>query len=213
MDILRLGLILIILGVSSIGFAQENRLKGVVNGTIVNAASLASISNAHILIKDKSIGTITNHNGEFNIHLTVNDSLMITCVGYKTYLAVVSADHVNGELMHIRLFPDTITLDPVYIHPWPSSISEFKKVILETNGNKNSKVKNAERNMAILEYTGRYGGMIKVEMDGYDNFLNTTNGPQGVNIRGGIGLLFSVISGELLPGSYKHFNQKMKGKL
>lgn len=206
--------VLIFLGLSIVSCAQEYDVIGIVKGRVVSGDDFAIIPNAHIKILRNKTGAVADLNGEFKIRATVSDSLKITCIGYKPYRVLVSPENLLlNKWLYIVLIPDVKILSEVQIHPWPATINGLKQAIVETKVEKSKQVQNAEKNVVIAAYMGRYGGMSKVGMNDYDNYLNTINGPQNFNIRGAIELLHGILSDGTLPGSYKHFKLKTKDNL
>src|SRR5258706_1529655 len=60
----------------------------VVSGTVIDNETKEPLTFATVAMKGKTIGTITNLQGEFDFHLPVemrNDFLNINMLGYKTF--------------------------------------------------------------------------------------------------------------------------------
>lgn len=81
-------LLLVFLGYSVEGLSQ----KILISGKVIDKETRESITYASIGIKGKSIGTITNLQGEFDFYIPIelrNDFLVINMLGYKTFNAPV----------------------------------------------------------------------------------------------------------------------------
>ena len=81
-------LLLVFLGCSFEGLAQ----KILISGKIIDKETKESLTFTSIGIKGKSIGTITNLQGEFDFHIPPefrNDLLVINMLGYKTFNAPI----------------------------------------------------------------------------------------------------------------------------
>lgn len=81
-------MLLVFLGFSFVGLAQ----KILVSGKVLDKETKEPLTFASIGIKGKSIGTITNLQGEFDFHIPIemrNDFLVINMLGYKTFEAPV----------------------------------------------------------------------------------------------------------------------------
>lgn len=85
---MKASLIILCLTLSFLGYSQ----KIVVSGKVVDNENQEPLPFATVGLKDKSIGTITNLQGEFDFHIPAemrNDFLTINMLGYKTYEAPV----------------------------------------------------------------------------------------------------------------------------
>ncbi len=81
-------LLLVFFGFSFAGLAQ----KLTVSGKVIDKETKEPLTFASIGLKGKSIGTITNMQGEFDFHLSSemrNDFLVINMLGYKTFEAQI----------------------------------------------------------------------------------------------------------------------------
>src|SRR5512133_1014736 len=64
-------------------FAQST---GYIEGKIINSATLKAVAFATIKLKNNQLGVYANADGDFMVSANPafqNDSLMITCIGYK----------------------------------------------------------------------------------------------------------------------------------
>lgn len=99
-----------------------------ISGKLIDAESSAPIPYANIQLKSKGIGTASNLEGEFvfKIHKShVNDTLLISCVGYKTFLQPVTS---TGPNTVIRLIPSVLQLGEITVTA-ESGLDFLKKVV------------------------------------------------------------------------------------
>jgi len=88
-----------------------------ISATVVDKENGEALAFATISLKNKSIGTISNLQGEFDFHFSsdyANDTLFISILGYTTYEAPVGT-LVNREGLTIPLTRSTTMLDEVVV--------------------------------------------------------------------------------------------------
>jgi CarboxypepD_reg-like domain len=106
-------LLLVFLGCSFEGLAQ----KILISGKIIDKETKESLTFTSIGIKGKSIGTITNLQGEFDFHIPAefrNDLLVINMLGYKTFNAPIwTLLDINPLIIEMEKAP--LILDEVII--------------------------------------------------------------------------------------------------
>ena len=71
------------------------------------------ISNVHFYLPNLEKGTITNEEGKAKIDFSIQDSLIVSCVGYETKRLVINKD---TSLRTLYLTPEEIVLDEVVIY-------------------------------------------------------------------------------------------------
>ena len=71
------------------------------------------ISNVHLYLPNLEKGTITNEEGKAKIDFSIQDSLIVSCVGYATKKLIINKDTSLGTLY---LTPEEIVLDEVVIY-------------------------------------------------------------------------------------------------
>lgn len=86
-------------------FAQQISVKGIVKDQMGEP-----IIGANVLIKGKTVGVITDVNGNFNLSATANDILVISYIGYVTQEVKASAKQIN-----VTLKDDTKVIDEVVV--------------------------------------------------------------------------------------------------
>ena len=106
-------LLLVFLGFSFVGLSQ----KITVSGKVIDKETKEPLTFASIGIKGKSIGTVTNLQGEFDFHIPIemrNDFLVINMLGYKTFDAPIWS-LLDIKPMVIEIEKSTFLLNEVVI--------------------------------------------------------------------------------------------------
>jgi len=105
---------------------------------------------AHILILNNYRGTITDQQGKFTLVTEVNDSIMLSTVGYKRRIITVP-DNLKEPFytLDIILQTDTFMIDEVVVYPW-KSYEEFKEAFLNLKL-PDDDMDNARKNIALLK--------------------------------------------------------------
>ena len=88
-------------------FAQQR----VIN--VLDNVTKQPISNVHLYLPNLEKGTITNEEGKAKIDFSIQDSLIVSCVGYATKKLVINKDTFLSTLY---LTPEEILLDEVVIY-------------------------------------------------------------------------------------------------
>lgn len=84
---------------------------------------------AHVIDLSKEIGTLTNYDGEFLIHVYPDDTLRFSSIGYKTKLMIIP--HAEDKYYKkIILEEDTIALSETIIYPYPATLNALRKEFL-----------------------------------------------------------------------------------
>ena len=126
-------LFLLLINVSGQFFKSDRDEKVVqLSGIVVEADSITPVPFAHILIKGKKLGTITDYYGYFSFVIFKGDTVLFSAVGKKTG-AVWIPDTIPGDRYSLVqvLEQDTIVLPPAVVYPWPSK-EVFKEVFINT---------------------------------------------------------------------------------
>ncbi len=103
-------LIFVFLAVNS--YSQEKQI--VITGKIFSFSY--SVSNVHIINLNNSSGTLSNDNGEYEIRVHLNDTLLFSSIQYEKIKIVVTKNHLNSKIMDVYLIPITINLEEVFLH-------------------------------------------------------------------------------------------------
>ena len=96
---------------SSLTIYAQQELKGKVSDFL----TFATIESASVYVDNSTVGTITNADGKFSLRIPrelVNDTLVISSIGYKSFKVVVSE---FDPAMDIALEEDTASLDEILI--------------------------------------------------------------------------------------------------
>ncbi|WP_278638691.1 carboxypeptidase-like regulatory domain-containing protein [Capnocytophaga sputigena] len=94
------------------------------------------ISNVHLYLPNLEKGTITNEEGKAKIDFSLQDSLIVSCVGYATKRLVINKD---TSVSTLYLTPEEIMLDEVVIYNFDLKkqvgyvLDNYKKLYDETN--------------------------------------------------------------------------------
>ncbi|PTM10357.1 MAG: hypothetical protein DA407_03815 [Bacteroidetes bacterium] len=108
----RLRLLIILLFPLSIIAQNESFVKG----KIVEAGTISPLENVNIVNLNKVIGTATDKNGEFEIRVSVNDTLHLSYLGFKSIKVRVTNDWVNfGSIATIELTELALALEEVVV--------------------------------------------------------------------------------------------------
>jgi hypothetical protein len=95
-------------------FAQRNY--STITGKITEASSFSPVPYATVQLKNGSLGTACNGAGEFILKIPpegVNDSLLISSVGFKTQIIPISSDHLDIKLKPAPILLNSITIKTV----------------------------------------------------------------------------------------------------
>lgn len=89
-----------------------------ISGSVFDKATGEVLPYAHISIKGRSVGTVTNEAGQFTFHIPQNffntDSLLISFVGYESITQSVSGI-VSNKIEQFKLSPKTTMLNAVTV--------------------------------------------------------------------------------------------------
>lgn len=103
----------------------------ILQGRIIDQTK-QTIRDVHVINRTTHFGVTSDKDGMFQIAVSENDKLLVTCMGYKPYpfSAPNSVLLLNQEL-NIVLLSDTIVLQETLIRPFPATWKEFKKEVVE----------------------------------------------------------------------------------
>src|SRR5690606_32610574 len=95
-------------------FSQEDA--GKVKGVVIDASNDNPLESVNIVNLNKVIGTTTNSNGEFEISVSVNDTLHLSYIGYKSIKVRVTNDWLKyGSATTIKLTELALALEEVVV--------------------------------------------------------------------------------------------------
>jgi hypothetical protein len=150
--ILHIFFILSILNVSY-GQVQENSAARIVfHGMVMDASSLAPVSNSQILINN-IFSSVSNSDGTFSFYVNRKDTVLFKHLGYKTTSFFVS-DTLKGLefVAGVYMQSDTLLIGEVVIIP---RFINLKSEIMKAPGHVPSTFDNARYNVAVSAYQGR----------------------------------------------------------
>jgi len=129
-------------------YAQKAELIQV-KGIVVNK-KLEPLPFAHILVKSKNFGTISDENGKFDFFIEKGDTLIFSCVGYKKSRHIIPtiSDYRIYHLLAL-LQQDTIILPEVLILPW-ETYKDFVVAFVKTKI-PDDDIDRAEKNLALIQ--------------------------------------------------------------
>jgi len=100
-----------VVGVSS----QETNKIISLKGQILDGITKKALSGSHILNLNTVIGTSTNIEGRFQINTAVNDTLMISYIGYQSIKLKITNDLLKGNELSITLHEKTNQISEVTV--------------------------------------------------------------------------------------------------
>jgi hypothetical protein len=98
--------------------AQQTGLIQKVSGTIVNDNTSLPIQNVNVINLNKVTGTITNTMGNFEIAISLNDTLHLSLIGFKSLEIRVTNDWIKNKTTKIQMTEKAIALEEVIIRPY-----------------------------------------------------------------------------------------------
>lgn len=99
------------------GFSQEKTIH-LIEGTITANETKLPVANVHIINTNLVKGTITDRNGEFKIKAAINDTLHISCLGFKSLSLRVTNDWLLFKNAQIQLTESAYALEEVIVTPY-----------------------------------------------------------------------------------------------
>lgn len=100
------------------------------SGVVVNNDSLTPIPFVNVMIKNTYRGTVTDFYGFFSFVAQKRDTIVFSCLGYKSAIYIVPDTLKEKRYSIIQiLFSDTINLEEVFVYPFPSR-EEFKDAFM-----------------------------------------------------------------------------------
>jgi hypothetical protein len=100
---------------SSIAFSQAISPGQTVTGTVINDNTKFPLANVNIININKVKGTTTDDRGNFELAVSVNDTLHISCIGFQSLRIRVTNDWVRTKTTTIQLTEKAYALEEVII--------------------------------------------------------------------------------------------------
>lgn len=95
--------------------AQSQEQVGTVSGTIYNEITQFPIPNVNIININKVRGTTSDDKGNFEIVVSVNDSIHITSIGFQSLKLRVTNDWLKNKTIKIKLTEKAYALEEVIV--------------------------------------------------------------------------------------------------
>jgi hypothetical protein len=108
-----------------IGIFHLSAQKTFIKGVILSNSDSSIISNAHIINVNSRIGVTSNPNGTFSIQTELNDTIVISFIGFRSLKIIASKTQPN-----IYLEREIYTIDPYTVLPY-KSFQEFKEAFIQ----------------------------------------------------------------------------------
>lgn len=102
------------------------------SGVIVGEDSISGVPGVHIYVPKAGRGTTSNIYGFFSMPVLVDDSVLVSAVGYKKQHYIIPGDQGDNLTMIVELLSDTTYLPTIEIFPYPTE-ELFKEAILALN--------------------------------------------------------------------------------
>jgi hypothetical protein len=139
-------------GMSQITQNLDQDKKILFRGIVMDASSLAPLSNSQIMI-NSLFSSLSRENGGFSFYVNLNDTIQFRSLGYKPAFLHIS-DTLRGReyITGVYLSTDTVEIGEVVILP---GFSNLKNEILNAKSGISPDMENARYNVAISAYQGK----------------------------------------------------------
>jgi len=171
---LRLTNLLIFVFLAINTYSQEKQT--VITGKIFSFNN--AVSNVNIINLNNSLGTISNDNGEFEIRVHLNDTLLFSSIQYEKIKIAVTKSHLDSKKMKVQLIPIVNQLKEVFLYGLYGSLTvDLNRTPKDTIPNHNFvfKLRDLDKKLPGDEY----GYLIKPNAESFTNPLYLVNGGQG----------------------------------
>ncbi len=139
-------------GISQVKQDQDNTRKILFRGIVMDASSLAPVSNSQIMI-NSLFSSLSREDGSFSFYVNWNDTVLFRSLGYKPAVMYIS-DTLRGTeyITGVYMRTDTVSVGEVVIIP---GYSNLKSEILNAKSEVSQDLENARYNVAISAYQGK----------------------------------------------------------
>jgi len=111
--------------------ALHGQSRVVITGAVLDADEHKPIPAAHVKLNGSPLGTSTDINGHFVIHMNRGDTLSFSSIGYANALFILPTSVEKEQYTLIQLLrKESLLLDEVIVFPWPEW-EDFKKAFLK----------------------------------------------------------------------------------
>ena len=90
----------------------------VLKGSVENEITELPMQSVHVINLTRVIGTITDDKGQFEIEVSVNDTLYFSYVGYKPIKVFVTSDMIKFKNSKFRLTGLAFALEEIILRPY-----------------------------------------------------------------------------------------------
>lgn len=99
-------------------FSQVTAEDSIISGTITNDNTNQPISNVNIINLNKVIGAVSDEKGVFILNATVNDTLLLSYIGFQSLKIRVTNDWIKNKTTKIQMTEKAIALEEIIIQPY-----------------------------------------------------------------------------------------------
>ncbi len=99
-------------------FSQVTAEDSRISGTITNDNTNQPISNVNIINLNKVIGAVSDEKGVFILNATVNDTLLLSYIGFQSLKIRVTNDWIKNKTTQIQMTEKAIALEEIIIQPY-----------------------------------------------------------------------------------------------
>jgi hypothetical protein len=135
-------------------FSQETTVNQKVFGTIVNDNNQLPLSNVNIININKVRGTVSDSKGNFEIEVSVTDTLHLSLIGFKSIKIRVTNDWVKNKTTKIQMTESAIALEEVIVRPYDlTGYLEIDSKLIPTKENYRYSISGLEQGYEAGEYS------------------------------------------------------------
>jgi hypothetical protein len=135
-------------------FSQETTVTQKVFGTIVNDNNQLPLSNVNIININKVRGTVSDSKGNFEIEVSVTDTLHLSLIGFKSLKIRVTNDWVKNKTTKIQMTESAIALEEVVVRPYDlTGYLEIDSKLIPTKENYRYSISGLEQGYEAGEYS------------------------------------------------------------
>lgn len=110
-------------------FSQEKYAR--ISGKIISSNN--AVGNVHIVNQNTKLGTVSNDNGEFEMMVSLNDTLLFSSIEYERKEISITGNFLKYKKIVVELMPSVNELNEVFIEGLTGSLHyDLNKVPLDT---------------------------------------------------------------------------------
>lgn len=156
--------------------AQETGSVQKVTGNIADDATLLPLANVNIINLNKVKGTVSNAFGGFELEVSLNDTLHLSLIGFKSIKVRVTNDWIKNKTTKIQMTERAIALEEVIVRPFDlTGYLEIDSKLIPTKDNYRYNISGLQHGYEAGEYSpgafGRVMGSIFNPADMLYNFF------------------------------------------